>query len=348
MPSGLESSVVCLNQLQSANAPLENPCDLLTPELINDLFHFSPPESYTASPLPGSEIITPLNLFPDPTFLNPNWSFETPLFEPSNTFDINQFFNNQISQDLLSPTLHPASEILNSDQGSTFESETFFSIDTPYSLASTLFPQLPTDFGNSYPNEYDLFPSLNDVISTSPLLFNDQFNSEIQQQNSPFDNNLLESLTQIVNSTESSQISLQIATLLASLSTLESGPEIIKTLRNVISSSEHTVSESSVAPTSPILTQKRRRTGTLYTCDHPECGRAFTRRSNLKAHKTIHDPNRERPFTCEICLKAFIRPHDLKRHQPVHSKVKEFDCEKCSKLFTRKDAKDRHLSQGKC
>ncbi|KAI8809967.1 hypothetical protein BJ742DRAFT_676350, partial [Cladochytrium replicatum] len=77
-------------------------------------------------------------------------------------------------------------------------------------------------------------------------------------------------------------------------------------------------------------------------CDFPGCARAFKRLFNLKAHKRTHNPERDRPFSCDICHATFIRAHDLTRHQPVHTKLKEWNCERCGKGFTRKDALDRH------
>ncbi|KAJ1537097.1 hypothetical protein HK096_004262 [Nowakowskiella sp. JEL0078] len=352
------SSALPLEHFQQSKEPPENSCDILTPELINDIIlsfssNLTTPESLATNSLPSSEIITPLSPQPISTlpFNNSNWTLETPLFETTNTFDLNQFINNQISHDFLSSSLNTDS-IPDSEMTSIIDSSNFLtpplSLDTPYSLAASPFARLPVDFSNSYLNGYDLFPPLNDVTSSSPHLLGNQSSPELQQESSnPFDSNLLESLTQIINSSESNNVSLQFATLLAALSTIKSGPEIMNTLRKVVTTSELIKSED-LAPTGPVRTPKQRRTSTLHACDHLGCDKAFTRRSNLTAHKKTHDPNRDRPFTCEICLKAFIRAHDLTRHQPVHTKVKEFDCEKCGKLFTRKDAKDRHFLQGKC
>ncbi|KAI8801158.1 hypothetical protein BJ742DRAFT_744740 [Cladochytrium replicatum] len=61
-----------------------------------------------------------------------------------------------------------------------------------------------------------------------------------------------------------------------------------------------------------------------HKCDVPECTRAFKRLFNLKAHKHTHNPDRDRPFSY------------LTRHQPVHTKLKEWSCERCGKGFTRR------------
>lgn len=46
-----------------------------------------------------------------------------------------------------------------------------------------------------------------------------------------------------------------------------------------------------------------------HVCPVPECGKTFNRRGNMMAHFKTHDPNRERNFECDVCLKSFCRPH---------------------------------------
>jgi hypothetical protein len=52
----------------------------------------------------------------------------------------------------------------------------------------------------------------------------------------------------------------------------------------------------------------------------PSCGKTFTRKSNLNAHRRTH--NDDRPFECTTCRKRFGRQHDLKVHAQQHSKVR--------------------------
>jgi hypothetical protein len=63
----------------------------------------------------------------------------------------------------------------------------------------------------------------------------------------------------------------------------------------------------------------RRRTSdaptTRWQCD--ECGCRFERSYNLAKHRATHDPDRARPYLCEMqgCTQqAFARPNDLQRH----------------------------------
>ncbi|GME90145.1 unnamed protein product [[Candida] boidinii] len=76
----------------------------------------------------------------------------------------------------------------------------------------------------------------------------------------------------------------------------------------------------------------------LYLCLFNECGKTFTRISNIRAHIQTHLS--DRPFSCDVCGKKFVRNHDLKRHYRGHQ---EFTCVcPCGKKFPRKDALKRH------
>lgn len=60
--------------------------------------------------------------------------------------------------------------------------------------------------------------------------------------------------------------------------------------------------------------KRKRRPTKVYACTFPGCSRVFTRHFNLQTHMKTHDPNREKPFTCDICDKAFGRKVDRDRH----------------------------------
>ncbi|ODV85788.1 hypothetical protein CANARDRAFT_232688 [[Candida] arabinofermentans NRRL YB-2248] len=82
----------------------------------------------------------------------------------------------------------------------------------------------------------------------------------------------------------------------------------------------------------------------MYWCKFENCGKPFTRISNIRAHIQTHLS--DRPFTCDVCHKAFVRNHDLRRHYKGHQEY-EHACP-CGKKFPRQDALKRHRIRNIC
>lgn len=55
-----------------------------------------------------------------------------------------------------------------------------------------------------------------------------------------------------------------------------------------------------------------------FRCDHPSCGKTFTRNEELTRHKRIHTGLR--PHACPRCGKRFGRKDHLKKHLKTHLK----------------------------
>lgn len=72
-----------------------------------------------------------------------------------------------------------------------------------------------------------------------------------------------------------------------------------------------------------------------YECEYNGCDRAYTSKSNLKAHEKVHEGNFK--FRCDIpdCSKSFISSYALKIHRRVHTGEKPFVCpeDDCDKSF---------------
>ncbi|XP_057563167.1 zinc finger protein 677-like [Hippopotamus amphibius kiboko] len=64
-----------------------------------------------------------------------------------------------------------------------------------------------------------------------------------------------------------------------------------------------------------------------------DCGKAFSKRSNLTNHKSIHSG--QRPYRCNQCGKAFNHQSHLTTHHRVHTGEKEYKCDVCGKVFSR-------------
>lgn len=75
-------------------------------------------------------------------------------------------------------------------------------------------------------------------------------------------------------------------------------------------------------------------------CD--ACGRAFSSKSNLTAHRKIHTG--ERPFQCGVCNKNFRQKAHLQKHETTHSSATPYQCPHCDKAFGHPSNLNTHIA----
>jgi uncharacterized Zn-finger protein len=63
-------------------------------------------------------------------------------------------------------------------------------------------------------------------------------------------------------------------------------------------------------------------------------------KNRLKRHMKIHDQNRSRNFSCQICSKSFMTKYVLQQYLKIHKAP--FECDECGKKFAHKRRLDDH------
>ncbi|XP_056406763.1 zinc finger protein 260-like isoform X1 [Hyla sarda] len=81
-----------------------------------------------------------------------------------------------------------------------------------------------------------------------------------------------------------------------------------------------------------VTTRTDQKGGKRIQCD--ECGKEFTKRSDLVMHRKSH--TRKKQYVCSECGKGYKHKSNLVKHDQIHTGKKPYSCSECGKCFKDK------------